>query len=103
MALILGRRTGANKVLKNTLPLVPSLREGTANCDQRPLQGISRIRRIGRLKPVASFWSFLENLVWGLSPGSSIVIVALAVLWVRMYLNLGQDYLSAVAAHLGER
>jgi hypothetical protein len=61
-----------------------------------------RIRRITHLNPSVGFWSVVENLVWGLSPGSSILLLALTILCVRMYLNLGHDYLSAVVAYLGE-
>jgi hypothetical protein len=61
-----------------------------------------KIRRIGHVKPVAGFWSVVENLVWGLSPGSTILLLALTILCLRMYLNLGQDYLSTAAAYLGD-
>jgi hypothetical protein len=89
--------------MKKPFPVVSSVKEGTATGDQEQLQSVRRIRRIARLKPIAGFWSVLENLGWGLSPGSSILFLALTILCVRMYLNLGHDYLSTLVAHLGER
>jgi hypothetical protein len=77
--------------------------EGRCAGPGRPQRIVSRIRRIGHIKPVAGFWSVVENLVWGLSPGSSILLLALTILCVRMYLNLGHDYLSTTVSYLGER
>jgi hypothetical protein len=80
-----------------------SVMEGRCAEQGWPARIMKRIRRIGHVKPVGGFWSVVENLVWGLSPGSSILLLALTILCVRMYFNLGHDYLSTVAAYLGER
>jgi hypothetical protein len=90
------------KTLKQAFHVPYSVKEGTATGDEWHLRVIRRIRQIGLLKPGARFWSAVENLVWGLAPGSSLLIVALTLLCVRMYLNLGHDYFSTVTAHLGK-
>jgi hypothetical protein len=95
-------RTSDTEALKKAFPMVYPVKEGTAIADAWQLRAMRRIHRIGRVKPCAVFWSALENLVWGLTPGSSILILALAIICVRMYLNLGHDYLSTVAAYLGK-
>jgi hypothetical protein len=88
--------------LEESFPAAFSLREGTATEDEWYLRLMRRIRQICPLKRGAGFWSVLENLVWGLAPGSSILIVALTILCVRMYLSLGHEYLSTVTVHLGK-
>lgn len=90
------------KASKKEFHVAHSANEGTATGDDWQLRVMRRIRRISLLKPGAGFWSVIENLVWGLAPGSSILILALAVLSVRMYLNLGHEYLSTVTVHLEE-
>jgi hypothetical protein len=95
-------RISDTKALKKAFPVPYSLKEGTATGDEWHLRVMRRIRQIGLLKPGAGFWSALENLVWGLAPGSSLLIVALTILCARMYFDLGHDYLSTVTAHLGK-
>jgi hypothetical protein len=90
------------KALKNAFHVPYSLKEGTATGSGWHLRATRRIRHIGLLKPGARFWSALENLIWGLTPGSSILIVALTILCVRMYLTLGHDYFSTVTAYWGK-
>ena len=90
------------KGLKGAFHVPCSVKDGTATGDEWHLRVMRRIRRIDLVKLGAGFWSALENLVWRLTPGSSILILALAILCLRMYLNLSHDYLSTVAAHLGK-
>jgi hypothetical protein len=80
-----------------------SVMEGNWAVQEWPARVMERIRRIAHVKPIAGFWSVVENLVWGLSPGSTILLLALTILCLRMYLNLCQDYLSTAAASLGGR
>ncbi len=95
-------RISDTKALKKAFHGAHSIKEETVTGDDWQLLVMRRIRQIGALKPDAGFWPVLENLVWGLAPGSSILILALTILCVRMYLNLGHDYLSMVTAHLGK-
>jgi hypothetical protein len=95
-------RISDTKALKKSFHVAFSVREERATRDEWYLRIMRRIRQICPFKPGAGFWPVLENLIWGLSPGSSILIVALAILSVRMYLNLSHDYLSTVTAHLGK-
>jgi hypothetical protein len=90
------------KGLKKAFHVAYSSKEKTAIGDERQLRVRKKIRRIGPLKSDAGFWSVLENSVWGFSPGSSILTLALTILCVRMYLNLGHDYFSMAASHLGK-
>jgi hypothetical protein len=77
-----------------------SVMEGKCAVQAWRARVMKRIRRIGQVNPVAGFWSVVENLVWGLSPGSTLLLLLLTILCLRMYLNLGQDYLSTAAAYL---
>jgi hypothetical protein len=79
-----------------------SVTEGKCAAQGWPARVMKSICLIGHVKPVAGFWSAVENLVWGLSPGSTILLLALTILCLRMYLNLGQDYFSTATASLGE-
>jgi hypothetical protein len=89
------------KTLKKAFHGAYFLKQETAG-DERRLRVGRKIRRIGPLKTEAGFWSVLENSVWGFAPGSSILTLALTILCVRMYLNLGHDYFSMAASHLGK-
>jgi hypothetical protein len=90
------------KALKKSSHVAFSRREETATPDEWYLRLMRRIRQIRLLKPGEGLWPVLENLFWGLAPGSSILIAALTILCVRMYLILGHDYLTTVAEHLGK-
>jgi hypothetical protein len=90
------------QALKKSFHAAFSLRQGTATQDEWYLRLMRKIRRICPFKPGAGFWPALENLIWGLSPGSSILIVVLGILCVRVYLNLCHAYLSTVTEHLGK-
>jgi hypothetical protein len=91
--------TSETKALKKVFHVAYSVKEGTAIGVGWQSRIMKRIRQMWSLKPGVGFWSFLENLVWGLAPGSSILIVVLAILCLRMYLNLGHDYVSTMTAH----
>jgi hypothetical protein len=91
--------TSETRALKKVFQVAYYVKEWTAIRVEWQSRIMRRIRQVWRLKSGGGFWSALENLVWGLAPGSSILIVALAILCVRMYLNLGHDYLSTMTAH----
>jgi hypothetical protein len=95
-------RISDTKALKKAFHLAHSVKKKTATGSEWQLRVRRRIRKIASLKHDAGFWSVLENLVWGLAPGSSILTLALTILCVRMYLSFGHDYLSTVTAHLGK-
>jgi hypothetical protein len=86
--------------LKKVLDVPYSVNQGTATAGEWLLRLLRRILQICSLERCASFWSALENLVWGLAPGSTILILVLAILCARMYLNLGHNYLGSLTAHL---
>jgi hypothetical protein len=88
------------RVLKRSFNGPYSVEKEKATRDEWILRILRRIRQICSLKQCAGFWPALENLVWGLAPGSTILILVLAVLCARMYLNLGHDYVHTVTAHL---
>jgi hypothetical protein len=93
-------RISQSRELEETFRSENSVMEERCAEQGRPAGIMRKIYRSGHFKPVAGFWSVVENLVWGLSPGSSILLLALTILCVRMYLNLGHEYLSAAAAYL---
>jgi hypothetical protein len=93
-------RISQSRELEETFRSENSIMEERCAGQDRPARIMRKIHRIVHFKPVAGFWSIVENLVWGLSPGSSILLLALTILCLRMYLNLGQEYLSASAAYL---
>ncbi len=92
-----------SRISNTFIPAVPSGASGFFHVKEEPANGSEwqlrvkrRIRKIAPFRVAAGFWSACENLVWGLTPGSSILLLALTILCLRMYLNLGHDYLNAL-------
>ena len=63
-------------------------------------QTMSRIRQIGPLRPVAGFWRAFESMVWRLAPVSCLLVLALALFFVNMELDVDSDYLGTMAAEM---
>ena len=63
-------------------------------------QVMNRIRKIGPLESIVSFWPDFERLVWRLVPVSCLLVVAMSVLLLSMDRDLGPDYVGTVTAEL---
>jgi hypothetical protein len=67
---------------------------------ERQSQTMSRIRQIGPLRPVAGFWPAFESMAWRLAPVSCLLVLALALFFVNMELDVDSDYLGTMAAEM---
>ncbi|MEW6668532.1 MAG: hypothetical protein AB1512_25245 [Thermodesulfobacteriota bacterium] len=61
---------------------------------------MSRIRRVGPLKPAAGFWPAFEHVVWRLAPISCLLVLALGALFASTDFDLAYDYLDTVRSEM---
>jgi len=59
-----------------------------------------RVRQAGPLKSAAGFWPAFESLVWRLAPVCCLLVLLLGLLFMRMDLDRGYDYLGTVTADM---
>jgi hypothetical protein len=86
-------RISENETLRKVLRDAYRAREGEIAGEDGSSRVMSRIRQIGPLGPVASFWPAFEHLVWRLAPVSCLLVLVATLLLLNMPTDLAYDSL----------
>lgn len=93
-------RVSENERLKRTFQEIYSAKARDDLGEEWPSQVMRRVRHAGPLKPTMVFWSSFENLVWRLVPVCCLFVFLLGVLFLKMEIGSGYDYLGTVRADM---
>ena len=93
-------RTSENERLKRAFQEVYAAKARDELGDGWPSQVMRRVRQAGPLKSTTVFWSSFENLVWRLVPVSCVLVFLFGVLFMKMEIGSGYDYLGTVRAEM---
>lgn len=93
-------RISENERLKSAFQKAYYAKTGDVLGDGWQTEVMRRVRQAGPLKSAAAFWPSFENLVWRLAPVCCLLLLLLGLLFMRMDLDRGDDYLGTVTADM---
>ena len=93
-------RISENERLKRIFQEIHSAKARHDVGDEWPSKVMRRLRQAGPLKPALAFWSSFENLVWRLAPVCCLLLFLLGVLFMKMEIGSGYDYLGTVRVEM---